>query len=399
MEKVLVDIIGSCVTRNVFLDGDASQRGCADERIKIIHYFDKQNIACCMSPAPFDDRIVDRITPDEQWDKSDQNLRNMKLTLNKKTLEVLMNSEAEYLFMDLYDFHTPMIGYRNTFFSTFKHEFFNLNLFRSNTDAFKTIFYFLDLPEWLWYGYVDLFFKKIMEKYTPDKVVLLRFRACDTYLSRDNEMRPIPVAYKRPWMSNARYNDKLRLLEEYIIDRYHLQVIDVSKYFIGDENVHSDLQGSHFDRNYYTDSLNHIRRIIFDRSSRNGYVGNFISCNSAKEILQKHVSKEDFIKMFVQLESPFNTKSVLDSFCGNLSIQEIAENRFFLGDMYGILHTNGLPWNDAISEEEQRRLILSANLATGQNQFATNFLGQLRNKAPYPDVATSTRRLLYVSGC
>ena len=380
MKKVLVDIIGSCVSRSVFLDGEPGEKGCADARIKIIHYFDKQNIVCCMSPPPFDDATVECITSAEQWDKSDQNLRNMKLTLNKKTMGLLLNSDAEYLFIDLYDFHTPMIGYNNTFFSTFKHEFFNLHIYNKNPDSFKAMFYFLDLPEWFWYAYIDLFFKEVTKKYTNNKMVLIRFCACNLYLSKKNEVLPIPENYKRPWMSNAKYNDKLRLLEEYIIKKYNPQVIDISKYFIGDENLYSDLQGSHFDINYYKDSFLHVKRILFDASLKNGYIGDFISCHSVKGILQKDVSKTDFVKMFSDIENPFNTGSVLDSYCKRLSVDAITENRFFLGEIYGVLHNNNVSWNDAISEEEEIGFILSANIQMEQNKFAAKFINQLRSR-------------------
>ena len=254
-----INILGSCVSRISMLDGDKTGHNTAAPDIDMQYFLDKQNIVCAMYPAPFDRGEVDAIKPEELWDKT--RVRSLKQCLNKDTVELLMNSEAEWLVMDLFDMQTDFSIYKNTFFSTCAHEFLNTNLYKKN---YTDVMYgnFMQLPNWVYYGVVDLFFEKIMQKYDKDHIIFNCFRANNYYLSKKGTIEVIPDVFRKPCQANSKYNSKLLELENYIINKYNPYVIDISKYFMGDENHWSNLNGAHFEKEFYRETFDIACSII-----------------------------------------------------------------------------------------------------------------------------------------
>ena len=266
-KQYLIDIHGSCVSRAIFLNGNLEATGCADPRMQINYYFDKHPILSCMTPVPhtnvLNESSIEKISEKELWDKSERNLRGLKQELLKSTRPLIKKSEADFFVFDLYDFHTNLMMYDDTIFSPYKYEFFNTNLYKNNVSEFTQMIFPLDLPLGLWWGYIELFFDEVFEKYGQDRVILVRFKACSYYVSKEKKVCPIPENFVRPWMANAKYNNKIRELEERIIEKYHPHVLDLSKYYIGDQKYNSDLQGAHFSKEYYMESFEKIKEIVF----------------------------------------------------------------------------------------------------------------------------------------
>lgn len=90
--------------------------------------------------------------------------------------------------MDLCDFQNDFVIYGDTAFSTCAHEFMNTELFKLNKMNIQ-IANFMQLPSWVWYSYVDLFFEKIMQKYDSEHIILLRFRSNTYYWALDGKIK------------------------------------------------------------------------------------------------------------------------------------------------------------------------------------------------------------------
>lgn len=263
-----INILGSCVSRVALLDGDRSMRGTADDDLELGYFFDKQNVVCAMMPAPFLKEEVEQIMPEELYEPG--RLRALKQCLNKDTMEFLLNSDAEYLIMDLYDMQNDFIIYKETSFATYAHEFFNTKLFYANRQNVQ-LANFMNLPKGLWYGYIDLFFEKISSEYDSDHIILNRFRSNTYYLAKDGMIREIPENFKKPFHSNDNYNASLAELENYIISKYNPYVIDLSKYFMCDENEWDNLNGAHFEKEFYRETFDQIKRIINGETDKRYY--------------------------------------------------------------------------------------------------------------------------------
>lgn len=264
---VKVNVLGSCISRVSLLDGNTKGHGTADDDIELEYYLDKQNIVCCMMPKPFDDSQIERISAEELYDPS--RIHSLKQCLYKNTISMLMNSDAEYLIMDLYDFQNNIAVYRDTSFSTCAHEFFQTKLYKENEKNIG-VANLLNTSTWVWYPYIDLFFDKILNRYDSDHIIVNRFRANKYYLAKDGMIQTIPEMYRRPWHADYLYNSKLARVEEYIISRYKPWVIDLSKFYMCDENKWDNLNGAHFENAFYVETFKQIRRII-NRETDNRY--------------------------------------------------------------------------------------------------------------------------------
>ena len=72
-------------------------------------------------------------------------------------------------------------------------------------------------------------------------------------------------------------------LEQYFIDKYNPWVIDLSKYFMGDQNSWENLNGAHFEKQFY--------RETFFSKKRRGY----------EEDLQRKFDVESALELFYTL--------------------------------------------------------------------------------------------------
>ena len=304
-----INVIGSCVSRISLLDGQRELHGVVGDDLALGYYLDKQNLALAMMPAPFSDAEVETVEAKELYDPS--RIRTLKQCLNKKTIPMLMDSDAEYLVMDLYDFHNDFAFCGNTAFSTCAHEVFNTALYRKYQN-YVGISNFMKMPTWMWYPYVDLFFEKVMQKYDADHIILLCFRSNTYYWGTDGKIKEIPDAFKQPYHSNDKYNVYLKHLEEYIIRKYQPYVIDLSKFYMANQFEWDNLNGAHFETGFYHDAYAAITEIVRGTAKKRTYsTPSFLGENFGKatpgmenftldvegvlELLPQLVEKEDIL--------------------------------------------------------------------------------------------------------
>ncbi|MBQ7667774.1 MAG: hypothetical protein IJS47_00395 [Clostridia bacterium] len=296
-----VNILGSCISRLSMLDGDKAGHNIADKDISMDYFLDKQNIVCAMTSAPFSREEVETIKEEELWDKT--RLKSLKQCLTKDTVKMLLESDAEYLVMDLFDMQNDFAIYGKTMFSTCAHEFFNTALCKKYANGIE-LANFMGLPKWAWYGYVDLFFEKIMQKYDSNHIILNRFRSSTYYLTKNGDIALIPNDYKKPFHSNDKYNKTLTELEQHIIDKYNPYVVDLSKYFMVDENFWDNFNGAHFEKAFYEETFNQVKRII-KGETKEKYFSNpdFFNEEHTKKELEKPrgFNVDGAIKLFEEL--------------------------------------------------------------------------------------------------
>lgn len=306
-EKKKIIVLGSCVSRVSMLDGNQSGHGTASEQLELCYFWDKQNIALAMMPPAFSKEEIDTVTAEQLWDKSRVN--TVKQSLGKETLSLIMNADADYLIMDLFDFQTNFAILGTTAFDTNAYEFMNTYLFQKYRNDIQ-VANFMELPEWVYYPYVDLFFQEVMKKFDNHHIILNRFRANTYYLGKDGRINRIPDDYKKPFQANDKYNAPLRRLEQYIIERYNPYVIDLSRFYMGNENEWGNLQGAHFEQEFYHETFEIISKIIFERPKKmiwdkpSFFQGRYCSevnelfdVDAAFEILEQLVEAEDVLWM------------------------------------------------------------------------------------------------------
>lgn len=164
-----INILGSCVSRVSMLDGNQNGHNTAAKDIDMIYFLDKQNIVCAMYPPAFSQEEVNSIKAEELWDSTRH--RTLLQCLNKDTVSMLLDSDADWLIMDLFDMQIDFGICNDTIFATCGNEFLNTQLCKKyyNNVELGNI---LCLPTWVYYGVVDMFFETIMKKYDSDHIIL-----------------------------------------------------------------------------------------------------------------------------------------------------------------------------------------------------------------------------------
>lgn len=257
MKKVTV--LGSCVSRVSLLDGLLGEHGILDDRLDIDYYLDKQNIVCAMLPPPFPQEEIDNMEDICIQDKGA--IRSLKQNLNKETLSLILSSDAEYILIDFMDMHINQCRYHDTIFAPQANEFFRTDLYEKYRMEITKL-RILDESWEDWIGYVDQFFSEMLKKYDGNHIILNCFRCNSYYISKEGTVERIPERFRGSSHPLPRLNNVEKRLEQHIIDNYNPWVIDLSKYFLGDENIWENLQGAHFEREFYRETFDQVRRII-----------------------------------------------------------------------------------------------------------------------------------------
>lgn len=267
MNHYRINVLGSCVTRVALLDGIIINQGIADDRMDIEYFLDKQNVVCAMYPPPFSREEVEGLVDIDVHEK--YAIRSLKQNLNKDTLDMLMESDGDFVIVDFMDMHMAHAKYNDTYFATQALEFYRTNLGEKYEEKIEKV-RFLELPTEEWLPRLDEFWEKMIEKYDENHIILNRFRSNTYYMSKEGVVREIPWnRFHGPSHPIPELNERLRELEEYVIHKYHPWVIDISKYFMGDENMWENLQGAHFEREFYRETFDYIKEIIFRDGSGN----------------------------------------------------------------------------------------------------------------------------------
>jgi len=161
-------------------------------------------------------------------------------------------------------------------------------------------------------------------------IILNRLICSKYYVSRQNSVYLIEGG--RCHFGNAKYNDALRELENYLIDKYNLYVVDISKYFIPDEAHTADTTPVHYEPDYVALQSKYMKEIILDKTA-NRYC-DVLPIEMMVKLLQRPVSEDDFIKIYEDRELPFSTGTLLDELFKNEALEQIASNRMWITKLY-----------------------------------------------------------------
>ncbi|MFB5763841.1 DUF6270 domain-containing protein [Paenibacillus medicaginis] len=285
---ILVDVHGSCVSRNIFNFNKNTD-------ISVNQYFSRNNIvSSMMPPASISTNREELIRYNSEYSH-----RCLRYAIEKKTVPLLKSSIADFLVIDFFDLCQPVAVYKNTTFSTYDYVFYNTAAYKSEPEKYKTV-NFLELPIWSWYGYIDLYWQQMIEKF-GENVILVRLQCCNKYISKDGTVRKtLPNLLN---FGNPIYNKQLYDLEEYVINKYDPYIIDISKYFVADENYNPDVTPVHFEENYGVTSWILMEDIILNKPKQKYYDN--ITPEVVADLLERPVDDENFKIIWDESENFF----------------------------------------------------------------------------------------------
>ena len=351
--EILIDVHGSCVSYSVLSKKD----DCAFQHhipgVKTNLYFSHVNMAGSMtSPIAYEPNETDFILKDQHV------IRNIITDLKKDAVSTLLSSSADYLFIDFYDMARSQWAYKN---GSYTHV---ADLSIAAPDYYQRIqhdllgsFRWIDLPTNLWYCHIDRYMDTMIKKYGANHIILNRLYLNRHYIDENSVLKEFsPCTH---YLGSYKENEKIRQLEEYIIQKYSIPNIDLSKYFISDYAFANDALSVHYETQYYQLATKSVQQILNGGS----YNCNCLDIESTIFKLRKmvfHSDGTDAWMDYIQGAGAFSLHCypVLDELFQTFSFEELAANREIIAFLYESVLKNKAYFDHPFISIQEKQTIL-----------------------------------------
>lgn len=241
-KKVKVNIFGSCVTRDT-LEHDYRKELCIGE------YIARQSIISSISvPVEFDEKDI-------QLNSCFQ-VRQLESDLKKNALTRLVNSDAEYLIIDLIE-ERFKIGKIKKSYITISNELSqsnvlkceNLKIYEKKKRGRKVYLKHKDIQI-----FIDKFLECLLKKYSQNQIIIHEVYLSDYFIDKTGIKKEFPNYYV---VYNHRINDILAYMYMCVKKRLpYANVISISSKYVADEKHKWGLAPMHFQEEYYIEAMN-----------------------------------------------------------------------------------------------------------------------------------------------
>ena len=291
---------------------------------------------------------------------------------------MLMESESEFLVIDFFDFCQPVACYKDTTFSTYDYCFYRTSAFRNESKAYSSVNFF-DVPCYLWYGYVDLYFHKMTQKFGERSIILNKLSCYNGYIDRKGHLRPTPENLLN--FGNAKFNEKLDDLENYVIHKFNPYVIDITKYFIPDENNNPDVTPIHYESGYHEAAWFLTSNIVMNKPTQRLYDN--LPPKVIASLLHRNVNDNDFLEIYNSRSKPYVCHDLLDDIFINSDTLDIMANRHWLGKLFEEFHQRIPSISDYHDKDALANYITAVDNFKTCNEYQERIVKLLREKKEY----------------
>lgn len=239
-----VDIWGSCISREIYnLNSGVIELAKYLYRCCCLHAFEKK--------VDIDEKLFgDNNLFGSAWRKS-----IIENEIQRKAENILQNSNAEWIILDLYDI------VENCY--SFKGEQFILETFSRNSLFFKKIqsniekYSYLEQSEMFLKGRMNKFIQFLKKRY-KNKIILNRFYKQKQFINFGEKI----VDFKNDKTQINRQNLFIRKWEQYFIDQTNCYVIDIATKFLGDDKFVWGGSPVHYENCFFEESIKITEEII-----------------------------------------------------------------------------------------------------------------------------------------
>lgn len=342
------DVHGSCVSfsilKKVTETGFQNKLECLDNHL----FFSHINIAGTMTK-----RIDILPTEEELFNIPEHLRRNLVVDLKKNVIDELERSDAEYLMIDVFDFGRVQWAYGNGSFTyTYDVSTHANEWFCKIQNQIEGMFRWIDLPTFLWYPKVDEYMQRIVKKYGKDHIILNRVSFSKWYIDMNHVLREMPSELEI--FGSYKDQKKIRDLEDYIVQKYGIWDIDISKYFVADQAFTGDIVAVHYEEEYYHQAGKIVEKIV-----TGGGISRLLDLEFLRFKLQKcHEVIGNGISYLECAEAPFCCYEPLDELMNGLDIKEIVHVSDKIIRLYEYVEDNWDIFGDADMEKIKKQNIL-----------------------------------------
>ena len=261
--KIKVGVFGSCISRDLFNSNFVEDY--KDFFEVTISAFRTSMISLMQNPIHIDEKLI-KITPNNPQNNAKTKFINYDL--KKTLLKELMQKNIDCLIID--NFLEVRMGILYLENDIITNNYWDLPLtefYKKSEIKFK--FNINDYPSdyfQIWTKYCDLFFNFLNEKCPNVKIILNKARAMDKVINNDGSIYINPEFTKMAKTTNF-YLDKF---DSYIQQNYDVEVIDFDfeNTFL-DENHLWGIGQVHYFKDYYTASINKIKKLMTSENYKN----------------------------------------------------------------------------------------------------------------------------------
>jgi len=253
MSKIKIAVVGVCVSRDPFASRYETNY---KEWYEVVSSIFQTSIASLMS-----DKFNLTSEESEIVGKRKPNLKNLTEELNKESINLVLNSNPQYIILDLYsEIRYGVVKYNDNYI-TDTHTKIKQTAFYKQKKYDEIIKYgenkklYLDIFDY----YFEKFLKRVRTELPNTKILLVKTRYAHSYIDDDNIIRYMDFD-KFDYIDKE--NEEWEQINKYVEKKYNLSCIDMStKEYFSDPNYPCGFAPWHYEKKYYQDFIKELNSI------------------------------------------------------------------------------------------------------------------------------------------
>lgn len=246
-KPILVDLWGSCITREILNEDDGKFRiGKYAYRNSFLFAFDK--------PIPYDDKNFEDLS---LFENSSWRVGYIKSAFHKDLPEQLKKTESKWLLLDFYDLICDIVEY-NGGILTADSEVRGLKFYKQIKDECNVTSIDAVLEDDEMKKRFDTFIRFIKERYGKN-IIFIKADVKTEFLTARRNLRPMRGWKKETLLAKKKFLNKW---QKYFEENMDCHVIDNAKDYHADDLCVSGAFMVHYEKEFYEKGYKQIRKII-----------------------------------------------------------------------------------------------------------------------------------------
>ncbi|MBE6015716.1 MAG: hypothetical protein E7241_10220 [Lachnospiraceae bacterium] len=281
--------------------------------------------------------------------------RNIIVDLNKNVIELLKQSEAKWLLLDLYDSARVQWFYHGGWYTHVSRleivapEYWNKIkeqiIGRAKLDT---------VSEDILIQNIRCYMDAVVEKYGIDHIILNRTALSRFWINENHEL--VEFSEDTDYLGSWRDNKRIRHLEDIILRYYPIASVDISKFFLADWANNHDSLSVHYEMEYYECTDRAYERIIKGESKCVNQIDEVSFAYKLDRDMTTRDGKDNWINYIsAAICTEFSVNPLMDQLIKDFSVEELCKYRHELACIYRwINQERDYFYDDSISVSERQ---------------------------------------------
>lgn len=348
--RPMVDVHGSCVSFSAIKNNTVWGKQRQSDVFKNNYFFSHVNHWGVMTEPfpmlPEEEEFGEIIQPHGK--------RVIMHNLSKDVLEKLEESNAEWLMLDFYDSARIQWFYPGGWFTHYMDMQLAAPSFYERAKSYIQGAAKLDLTKDTGLmDYINRYMDRVIAKYGVNHIILNRVAISRYVITDKRELGPFAECTEQ--LGSWKDNQRIREIEEYVLDKYPIAYVDISKFFVADWSLDHDYFSVHFEPEYYEYANRAFRKILEGETTCVQTLDELAFAYKLDKNMTTPEGKDNWKNYIRAAESVFSVNSLADELIAGFSLDELATYRHALAKMYRFL-------------DEKREYFYDETISRGERQ-------------------------------